>query len=285
MKTIHVTLDENNIVKNWYSEEAHGSFKIQDKSTKEEIDSSLFGTEPEKYYYFKSRDKNKVIGEEGGEQDYTYYRTKLIDNPNCRIPEDAIEFPDELFKKLQLGVNFKYENHVFSEYIEPMNINVEKEKYKKRLIQFCKNKLNEVKIYLLGKDKTDADVERYELKYQSAINKKYEDIIVEASFVNIPVEELAKSIIKKHNEWTSTLGTYSGRIEAFRVACNLFIDSTDDLDKIKQLYEEAKKFDASTTDKDIIDLFEKFGYDKIVIQDVNKKGILNKLKIFLLGGK
>ena len=259
MKTIYITLDENNIVKDWFTEETHGNFKKVDKSTKEEIDKSLFGSEPDKYYYTTSVDKNKTIKLNDGTifTDYTYYRAKLIDNPDCRIPKNVLRFPYGLFKKYQLGQRYQYDSKLneFIEYEEPDEIKIQKRKkeiYNK--IQYLSDKkLKDVKNFIAGRSIGIEDEERYKYKYELAINNRDELLKGEAEKRGLTVEEFKKIIINKHTEWLDTIYYFSQRLEEFRVVFENMIkkaQTLQDLELIEYKVDILKTLNKKISDED-----------------------------------
>jgi len=274
MKTIYVTLDENNVVKDWFTEETHGSFKITDKTTKEEIDKSFFGLEPDKYYYTTSVDKNKTIQLDNGTTftDFTYYRTKLINNPNCRIPKNVFQFPYELFKKYQLGQRYQYNSKLneFIEYKEPNELKIQKRKkeiYNK--IQYLSDKkLKDVKNFIAGREIGKEDEERYRNKYELAINNRDELLKGEANKRGLSVEEFKKIIIDKHTEWLDTIYYFSQKLEEFRVVFESMIKEAktlQDLELIEYKVNILKTLNKKISDED---------FDKII--NLNK--IDNEIK-------
>jgi len=292
MKTIYVTLDENNIVKDWFTEETHGSFKITDKSTKEEIAKYLFGSEPDKYYYTTSVDKNKTIQLDDGTTftDFTYYRTKLIDNPDCRIPRGVIKFPYGLFKKYQLGQRYQYINKLnkFIEYKEPDEIKIKKRKkeiYNK--IQYLSNKkLKDVKNFIAGREIGIEDEERYRNKYELAINNRDELLKGEAEKRGLSVEKFKKIIIDKHAKWMDTIYYFSQKLEEFRLVFEDRIKEAktlQDLELIEYKIDILKTLNKKISDEEfneIINLKSIDGSIKTIINDKKPNiftRILNKL--------
>jgi len=292
MKTIYVTLDKNNLVKDWFTEETHGSFKIVDKSTKEEIDKSLFGLEPDKYYYTTSVDKNKTIqlNDKTTSTDYTYYRAKFINNPDCKIPRGVIKFPYELFKKYQLGQKYQYNNKLnkFIEYKEPDEIIMRKrtkEIYNK--IQYLSNrKLKDVKNFIAGREIGIEDEERYKNKYELAINNRDELLKGEANKRGLSIEEFKKIIIEKHTEWLDTIYYFSQKLEEFRIVFENMIKEAktlQDLELIEYKIDILKTLNKKISDEEFNEIINLKNINESVKTIINYKKpnifvrILNKL--------
>jgi len=170
---IYTKLDKNNCAKGAYTEEVHGKFKIPDKTTKEEIPFEEYEKDTENYVYSKKEEKvrkqDEVIVEvpqfnengkaildengnqivdikteivDGGEEVIVkYFRTKLIPNPDCKIPKEAIPISKELWDRHRKINKQQWNGSEWIDYIEPDNIQIEK--LKNKLYKRYKTKRNE----------------------------------------------------------------------------------------------------------------------------------------------
>jgi len=144
--------------------------------------------------------------------------------------------------------------------------------FKNKLINNIQNiadtKSKEAKNYIAGKKVTPEQINRYELKYQTALKCKetedYTPLQLEADLQRITPEELAELIIQKHDKWIAELQKYTALIEAYRVKAQTIVENLETLENIekaKELLEKAKGFGLGTTEEQIKALFKEFEGD------------------------
>lgn len=117
----------------------------------------------------------------------------------------------------------------------------------------------EIKNYVSGKKLTSEQIERYNYKYEVALdcktNDDYSIFDSEASDLDITSSDLVDLIIQAHDDWLSTIKTNSIRIEYFRIAFNnrvYLIENVDDVPLFDYKLSYAKKsFNMETTDDDV----------------------------------
>ena len=127
------------------------------------------------------------------------------------------------------------------------------------LQSLCDTKSIAAKAYINGAKVTVEQLARYEEKYQIAIeykaNGNYADILkLEADLQGLTVGALADVIITKGDAYKQALITFNAKIEAFRVQVSKLINAGD-IDKANAVIEQAKAFNETTTDAQIIELF------------------------------
>ena len=122
----------------------------------------------------------------------------------------------------------------------------------------------EVKNYVAEKKLTQEQIERYNYKYEIALdckaNDNYDVFNAEAEDLGISANDLVDLIIKAHDDWLATIKENTLRIEYFRVAFNKRIEAIESSDKIK-LYEyklqyAKDNFTIKTTDEEVKQLLD-----------------------------
>jgi len=138
--------------------------------------------------------------------------------------------------------------------------------FKNKLINNIQNiadaKSKEVKNYIAGKKLTDEQINRYELKYQTALKCKesgdYTPLKLEADLQGIKKEKLAELIIQTHDDWVSALKKYISLIEAFRVKALNIVTNITTVEQLEIVRRNLFKInDMELSEKNIKDLFKK----------------------------
>ena len=141
---------------------------------------------------------------------------------------------------------------------------------REKLSKLADDKTQAAKDLIGGKIISSEQVERYESKYQMAVeflkdNKTNKNKFqLEADLTGISVKDLATKIVTTGKIFKEALNTFNLRIDAFRVNVNKIIDSGLE-DKLKQaefIINKAYQFDANTSDDDIKALFTSDEYKK-----------------------
>jgi len=208
-----------------------------------------------KYAHYDS-ETNKLLG---------YYDSEIHNT----IPEPNIELTDEEWKKY-VNDNCNYvdiENNVLLR-VDFRTIDERKTSLYNSIQLLADSKTRDLKNYISGKKVTQEQMERYEAKYNVALQCKesgdYSVLELEAELQGMEPEDLADLIIEKHDELIEYLNKYSAMIEAYRVKAQTIVDSIETLDEIEKaqiLLDKAKEFDINTTEDDIKALFEEYEND------------------------
>jgi len=202
------------------------------------------------------RELSKQVTLKDGTQQ-TEYPGNLIGylvNGSINVPLDP---NNRLYKKIQ-----KFKN-IEPAYTDDELLNKAKEDLINKIQSLTDTKTKELKNYVAGKKLTDEQIDRYEQKYQLALqckrNNDFTPLELEASLQGLTGSDLADLIIQKHDEWLKELQANITKIEAYRVKAQSLINNATDLDTLSKaniLLEKAKEFDINTTDNEIKALFE-----------------------------
>jgi hypothetical protein len=117
----------------------------------------------------------------------------------------------------------------------------------------------EIKNYVSNKKLTQEQIERYEYKYEMALECKnkdnYDVFKAEAANTGLEPNKLADIIIEYHDKWLNTIKLNSMRIEYFRVAFNklvLGITTLEEANLLSYKLDYAKdNFSLKTTDDEV----------------------------------
>ena len=134
-----------------------------------------------------------------------------------------------------------------------------KNELKNRLNTLCDVKSQEAIYYVSGSKVSQSQLDRYYDKYKVSLaylkdGSKKEKLQLEADLQGISVDDLAKLVVKLHDEYVDKIETLNNRIESFRIAVKKIIEAGE-IDKAIRLIDKAQKFNANTSDEDIKELF------------------------------
>ena len=134
-----------------------------------------------------------------------------------------------------------------------------KNELKNRLNTLCDEKSQEAIYYVAGSKVSQSQLDRYYDKYKVSLaylkdGSKKEKLQLEADLQGISVDDLAKLVVKLHDEYVDKIETLNNRIESFRIAVKKIIEAGE-IDKAIRLIDKAQKFNANTSDEDVKELF------------------------------
>jgi len=134
-----------------------------------------------------------------------------------------------------------------------------------RLNSIADNKQKEAEKLITGQKVSDAQLKRYETKYQKALKAKedsnYNYFELEAKLVGMDPKDLVDLIINKHNEWLDTLDEYVKLIEAYRIKAKSIINSLDKIEKfviVDKYLSKANSLGSNITEEVILNIFNEF---------------------------
>jgi hypothetical protein len=153
----------------------------------------------------------------------------------------------------------EYDHNDIPEIIINFDLKNDKDKLLKDIQSLADYWSIEIKNYVSGKKLTSEQIERYNYKYEVALdcktNDDYSIFDSEASDLDMTSSDLVDLIIQAHDDWLSTIKTNSIRIEYFRIAFNnrvYLIENVDDVPLFDYKLSYAKKsFNMETTDDDV----------------------------------
>jgi len=129
-----------------------------------------------------------------------------------------------------------------------------------KINKLADRKTIEAKKYIMGNFVTDEQMYRYEIKYEMA--KKYlkynthiEKLSWEADLLNISIDDLAKSIIRKGKIYRKEMRKYVALIEAIRVKLNQLVKESK-YNSVEKIIPILYKLPVTTTIDEIKKIFK-----------------------------
>jgi len=183
---------------------------------------------------------------------------------NKYIKQDLEEITETQYKSFRLFGVFDKTKEEIEEFSKIKELEDSKNKLFQETQSLADFWSKEVKNYVAEKKLTQEQIERYNYKYEIALdckaNDNYDVFNAEAEDLGISANDLVDLIIKAHDDWLATIKENTLRIEYFRVAFNKRIEAIESSDKIK-LYEyklqyAKDNFTIKTTDEEVKQLLD-----------------------------
>jgi hypothetical protein len=187
------------------------------------------------------------------------------DNVNNKfIRQDLEEITEIQYKSFRLFGVFDKTKEEIEEYSKIKELEDSKNKLLQETQSLADFWSKEIKNYVAGKKLTQEQIERYNYKYEIALdcktNDNYDVFNNEAEDAGLEPSDLVDLIIKLHDEWISTIKTNTLRIEYFRVAFNKNIEAISNLDGVElykyKLQYAKDNYGINTTDDEVKQLLE-----------------------------
>ena len=137
-----------------------------------------------------------------------------------------------------------------------------------RLNSIADKKQKEAEKLITGQRVSDAQLKRYETKYQQALKAKednnYNYFELEAKLISMDPKDLVNLIINKHNEWLDILDEYVKLIEAYRIKAKSIINSLNNVEQfevVDKYLNKANSLGSNISEEIILNVFDEFKKD------------------------